>query len=77
MELKKGDIVAIRGDKRTNNDGRCSYLNEDMIDGKYLKHIGHGGIWTGKVKSIYDGYALVGGCWRPFDCYEVMCRVVE
>lgn len=70
---KVGDLVAIRGDLRINLDGRCAYTPDQLVDGKYLRHTGHGGIWTGTVEKIStDGYALVGGGWRRIDRYEVM-----
>ncbi len=84
-QIKVGDVVAIRGDLRTTDNGywengeyhsrkRCVYLPEQLIDGKYLKHTGHGGIWTGVVKKIDGDMALVGGGWRRLDSYELMCN---
>lgn len=62
--LQVGDTVAIRGDRRLRIDGSCQYLPEQLVDGKYLKHTGHGGVWTGKVQKIQGDEALVGGGWR-------------
>ena len=71
--LKVGDLVAIRGDLRINLDGRCAYTPDQLIGGRYLRHTGHGGIWTGTVNKIskdgQEARALVGGGWRNLDCY--------
>lgn len=84
-QLKVGDVVAIRGDLRTIDNGywetgeyhsrkKCAYTPDQLIDGKYLKHTGHGGMWTGVVKSVNHDRALVGGGWRHHDYYEVICQ---
>ena len=52
MEVMLGDVVAIRGDLRINNDGRCAYTDDQLFDGKYLRHTCHGEIWIGVVKKI-------------------------
>ncbi len=70
--LKVGDTVAIRGDLRLRMDGSCQYTPEQLVDGKYLKHTGHGGIWTGKVSKICGDEALVGGGWRHVSSYEIV-----
>lgn len=72
QDIMIGDIVAIIGAKRINLNSQCAYLPSQLIDGKYLKHTGNGGIWTGKVEKIDNGMALVGGVWRPIDHYEIM-----
>lgn len=79
--LKVGDLVAIRGDLRINLDGRCAYTPDQLVDGRYLRHTGHGGIWLGIVDAI-DGAggetrALVGGGWRRIDRYEVMPEAIR
>jgi hypothetical protein len=74
MELGVGDVVAIRGDMRKRNDGVCQYLPGQLILNKYIKHNGHGGIWTGIVEKIDNGRALVGGGWRFINRYEVIYR---
>lgn len=75
MEIKVGDVVAIRGDKRMNFFGGkwvCAYLPEQLVDGKYVKHTGHGGVWTGIVESIdhEDDMVKVGGVWRGSELFE-------
>ena len=74
VDIKVGDVVAIRGDKRINYDGQCAYTDSQLFDGKYVRHTGHGGIWTGVVKKITGDRALVGGGWLFLDHYEVMFR---
>ncbi len=64
-DVAVGDTVAIRGDLRINIDGRCAYTPDQLIDGKYLRHTGHGGIWFGTVVKISEELALVGGGYRP------------
>jgi hypothetical protein len=80
-KIQVGDTVAIRGDKRRvgisyGNDSKCAYTDDQLVDGKYLKHTGTGEIWTGKVTKICDdefgGMALVGGGWRGIEMYEKM-----
>lgn len=75
MTIKVGDTVAIRGDKRMNYLGRgkwiCAYTPDQLIDGKYLKHTGHGGVWTGKVEVIKDDMARVGITWMGIEMLEV------
>ena len=70
--IRVGDVVAIRGDLRINNDGRCAYTADQLVNGKYVRHSGHGGIWTGVVEKIDNDRALVGGGWRTLETYEVM-----
>jgi hypothetical protein len=76
MTIKIGDVVAIRGDRRMSYMGNgkyvCAYFDNQLVDGKYVMHTGHGGIWTGVVTKINDGSALVGGGWRPLDHLEVI-----
>lgn len=70
MAIKAGDIVAIRGDKRINIDGQCAYTENQLIMGKYVKHTGHGGVWTGKVERVQDNRALIKGGWLHTDDLE-------
>ena len=72
--MKVGDVVYIRGDKRINNDGRCAYTPDQLVDGKYIKRHGSDKAWEGPVTKIdsADGRALVGGGWRPIDHYELV-----
>lgn len=72
--MKVGDLVAIRGDKRLNTEGKCCYLPEQLVRGKWLKHSGHGGIWLGTVRKIQGDMALVGGGWYKVDNLDVMMR---
>lgn len=72
--IRIGDEVAIRGDLRRNLSGQCAYTEEQLVDGKYLKHTGHGGIWTGVVEKVVGEEALVAGGWRHISRYEVLCR---
>lgn len=76
MKIKVGDIVAIRGDKRINNNGQCAYTSDQLIMGKYVKHTGHGGIWTGRVEEVRGNYVVVGGGLRPIDTVEIMYRSI-
>lgn len=71
MSVQVGDLVAIRGDLRLRIDGTCQYTPDQLVDGKYVKHTGHGGAWTGRVKSIKGDEALVGGGWRHVSRYEL------
>ena len=70
--LKVGDVVKIRGDKRINNNGQCAYTDDQLIDGKYVKHAHQNKAWSGEISKINDAksLALVGGGWRHFDSYE-------
>jgi hypothetical protein len=70
--IKVGDLVAIRGDLRRNYHGKCEYLDEQLVDGKYVRHTGHGGIWTGRVEEIRGDMAKVSGAWRGIERYEVV-----
>ncbi|MBU8902242.1 MAG: hypothetical protein KOO69_05850 [Victivallales bacterium] len=70
--LKSGDIVAIRGDLRLRNDGSCQYTENQLFEGRYIKHAYHGGIWLGEIKSISNDMGLVGGMWRHISFYEKM-----
>lgn len=70
MTFRVGDEVAIRGDLRINR-GQCVYTPDQLVDGKYLKHTGHGGIWTGEIEKIDGDMALVGGGWRGFETLEI------
>jgi hypothetical protein len=72
--IKVGDVVAIRGDRRINNNGQCAYTPDQLFQGKYVKHAYNGEIWTGVVKKIDGDMALVGGGWRQLDSYEVVCN---
>ncbi|HCU2480908.1 TPA: hypothetical protein OUK43_000391 [Pseudomonas aeruginosa] len=69
-QLQVGDTVAIRGDRRLTMNSICQYLPEQLVDGKYLKHTGHGGAWTGRIDKIQGEEALVGGGWRHLSMYE-------
>lgn len=75
IKLKVGDIVAIIG-KTKKNGGRWQHKSQ-LFNGKYVKNINHGGIWTGDIKKINkkEGMALVGGIWRYLDMYEPMYLV--
>ena len=80
-QIQVGDTVAIRGDKMvgyspTYGKVVCRYLPEQLVDGKYPMHTGHGGIWTGTVKKIDGDMALVGGGWRGIEFYEKVETVV-
>jgi len=77
MDLKIGDVVAIRGDLRINNNGQCAYTPDQLVDGKYLRHTGHGGLWTGTIEKINNGYVLVGGGWRSMECCIVASKLGE
>lgn len=70
-EIHLGDIVAIRGEDRINNDGKCAYTPDQMIDG-LLKHTGHEGIWTGKVLKVNSERVFVGGRWWLREYCKVM-----
>lgn len=77
-QIKAGDTVAIRGDlaNRTSRTGK--YRPEQLVDSKYVRHTGHGGVWTGKVKHIVlDGEyaAMEGGGARPVDILEKVLEV--
>jgi len=76
LKVKVGDIVAIRGDLRLRYDGICEYTEDQLVLGKYIKHIGHKGIWTGIIEKLgkyYDHHmAFVGGGWRSVDFLDVM-----
>lgn len=72
--LEVGDVVAIRGDLRLDINGRCQYTPDQLVLGQYVKHTGHGGIWTGPVERVEGDLALVAGGWRGLDRYEVMYR---
>lgn len=78
MTIKIGDVVAIRGDRRMNYMGNgkfvCAYHDDQLVDGKYVKHTGHGGIWTGVVANVDGDMALVAGGWRCIEQLEVMGR---
>lgn len=69
-DLQVGDTVAIRGDRRLRMDGSSEYAPEQLVDGKYVRHTGHGGVWTGRVDKIQGDEALVGGGWRHVSRYE-------
>lgn len=63
-----GDVVAIRGDRRTAG----SYTPDQLVDGKYVRHSGHNGIWTGVIDKVLGDMALCAGGWRGVEMYEVM-----
>lgn len=71
MSLQVGDVVAIRGDLRLRMDRECQYTPDQLVDGRYVKHTGHGGVWTGRVDAIKGDEALVGGGWRHVSRYEI------
>lgn len=80
-DIKKGDVVAIRGDKRINNNGQCAYAPDQLIQGKYIRHTGHGGIWTGVVEKTYTenelfARAKVGGGWIDVNSLELIYTIV-
>lgn len=52
--------------------GGCQYTPEQLVDGKYVRYTVHGGILTGVVDKVQGDMALVAGCWRRVDAYEVM-----
>lgn len=77
MQIKVGDIVAIRGDKRVTYsrqypEGRCVYDYSQLVDGKYVKHTGTGEIWTGRVDKIRGEAVLIGGGYFGMEICEVM-----
>ncbi len=78
MTIQIGDVVAIRGDRRRTYVGNgkfiCSYTDEQLVDGKYVRHTGHGGIWTGVVEGISGDMVKVGGGWRGIEMVEVLPR---
>jgi hypothetical protein len=67
-KLKVGDTVAIRGDKvwwnyKINNS---KDFHEQLVDGKYIKDMETGKVWTGKITKITeDGTraSLSNGSW--------------
>jgi len=69
-DLKVGDVVAIRGDRRRAG----KYLPEQLVDGKYVKRHGTDEIWTGRIDAITPGdegdMVKVGGGWRGCEMYE-------
>lgn len=74
-QIQVGDTVAIRGDKMVSYNPAyrkvvCRYLPEQLVDGKYVMHTGHGGIWMGIVEKISGDMAFVGGGWRGIEFYE-------
>jgi len=71
--MKPGDVVAIRGDLRRNMNGECAYTPDQLVDGKYVRHTGHGGIWTGVVKKVRGDMVLIGGGWW----YSGLCEVIN
>ena len=72
--IKVSDLIAIRGDLRKtyvgNGEFICSYFEEQLVDGKYIKNSTTGDVWTGVVKKIRDDMALVGDGWRGLEFYE-------
>ena len=77
MTIKIGDTVCLRGDLRRsyvsarNPLGQCAYFPEQLVDGKYLRHTGTGEVWTGKVNTIHDDMAKIGGGWWNIRLLEV------
>jgi organic radical activating enzyme len=65
--IKAGDTIAIRGDLSTHK-----YKPEQLVDGKYLRHTGHGGVWTTTVKeAVFNGEWVAvegGGAWATDLC---------
>ncbi len=77
-----GDVVAIRGDLMLTTingpyKGRCKYTPDQLIEGKYVKHTGHGGIWLGRVMKFAGDEVLVASGWRGIEFYEVMVKGVN
>ena len=70
--MKLGDIVAIRGDKRLQRDGSCMYTPNQLIQGKYVRHTGHDGIWTGPVEKLSSDRVKVGGGWWSTELIEII-----
>jgi hypothetical protein len=71
--MKIGDLVRIRGDKRWNYSMNvCMYTQSQLVDGKYLKHTGHGGAWTGRINKIQGDLVHVGGGWWNENLVEVI-----
>lgn len=71
--LKIGDLVKIRGDKRWNYSiDKCCYTPDQLVDGKYIKHTGHGGVWTGHIDKIQGDMIRVGGGWWNEHLVEVV-----
>lgn len=75
--IRAGDVVAIRGDLRLRKGGSCQYTPDQLVNGKYLKHTGHGGIWTGIVQAVNGDMAFVGGGWRGVEILEANVCVME
>lgn len=77
--LKAGDIVAIRGDKRINNNGKCAYDDSQLIDNKYLRHSSNGGLWYGAIERISsDGeMAKIGGGWYGVNSLELVSTIYD
>jgi hypothetical protein len=74
MNVKKGDVVAVRGDLRINNNGQCAYTDNQLWGGKYIRHAGHNGIWTGVVSYISGDRAIINGSAIFADRCEVIYR---
>jgi hypothetical protein len=78
--IHKGDIIAIRGDLANKTERTGKYHPEQLVNGKYVRHTGHHGVWTAKVKAIVlDGeYAAIegGGAWA-LDLCEVYDESME
>jgi hypothetical protein len=67
-ELKIGDTVAIRGDKRWNYQiNKCVYFPDQLVDGKYVKNSFTGKVWTGKITKLIEDNTRAcldgGGSW--------------
>ena len=79
MEIKVGDTVAIRGDLHRvyvgNGVFKCAYFPDQLVDGKYVMHTGHFGIWTGVVEAVKGDMVKVSGAWRGVEFLEVMKNV--
>lgn len=64
-----GDTVRIRGDLRMSYVGggewKCAYFPEQLIDGKYVRHLNYNRPWTDVVDDIHGDMArFVGGGGR-------------
>ena len=57
--IKVGDVVAILGDRRLRSDGTCQYTADQLVQGKYVRHAVHKGIWTGVVTRINATFGYI------------------
>ena len=50
VTARVGDVVCLRGDLAFNG-GQCCYTPDQLVDGKYIRHTGHGGISLGDLSG--------------------------